>query len=317
MELVVFSKSWTSKIIPNIHYLILCGHMISKKAWQFIGGAYLISWTAILIMYLLGIKYGTVPSFFFLGLFYMTAPAISAVILQKYIYKEPLKDIGLTFKKLNIKKVLTPILLLWLIIALFFVINIILGNADFSIQNFVDRTRELTGQEVPELPIPPVALLILMVVQGGILGAIANFPFALGEELGWRGLLFNETKKLGFVKSSLIIGIVWGIWHAPVILMGHNYPGYPVEGIFMMTLFTLVASFLLNYLRIHSGSVVSPTIFHGALNGVAGGLGMFIVTDSNPLITSIAGIVGIVAILLTTIFVYTKEREKISYFYES
>lgn len=285
--------------------------MLSKKAWQFIAGAYVISWLTAAVMYLLGIQYGSVQSYFFIGLFYMTAPAISAIILQKFIYKKPLKDIGLAFKNLNIKKILIPILLLWLIIALYFVINIAAGNVDFSSQNFTERISELTGQDVPEIPFPPVLLLILIVVQGGLLGAIANFPFALGEELGWRGLLFDETKHLGFVRSSLFIGLVWGIWHAPVILMGHNYPGYPIEGVFMMTLFTLAASFLLNYLRIHSESVVSPTLFHGALNGVAGGLGMFIVSDANPLLTSLAGIVGISSIILVSLFVYFKEKERI------
>lgn len=58
-------------------------------------------------------------------------------------------------------------------------------------------------------------------------GATVNLPFMLGEELGWRGFQFEETKLLGFWRSSLLIGVLWGLWHAPVIMMGYNYSGEP------------------------------------------------------------------------------------------
>ncbi len=55
-----------------------------------------------------------------------------------------------------------------------------------------------------------------------------------GEELGWRGFLLKQCSYMDFWKMSLVIGIIWGLWHAPIIIQGYNYPQNPVIGVFMM-----------------------------------------------------------------------------------
>ena len=43
------------------------------------------------------------------------------------------------------------------------------------------------------------------------------FAGPLGEELGWRGFALNELqKKHSPIKSSIIIGFWWGLWHLPI-----------------------------------------------------------------------------------------------------
>jgi membrane protease YdiL (CAAX protease family) len=70
-------------------------------------------------------------------------------------------------------------------------------------------------------------------------------------------------------KASAIIGFVWGIWHAPVVLQGHNYPEYPVAGVFMMTLVCLLLAPVFSYIRLKSKSVIAAVIAHGSLNVTA------------------------------------------------
>ena len=60
---------------------------------------------------------------------------------------------------------------------------------------------------------------------------------AFGEEYGWRGYLQSELFKLGRVRGVLLLGVIWGAWHWPLILMGYNYPGYPLLGVVLMTLY--------------------------------------------------------------------------------
>ena len=50
--------------------------------------------------------------------------------------------------------------------------------------------------------------------------------------------LQRELAELGLWKSSWVIGVIWGFWHAPLILQGHNYPQHPWAGVFMMTVMT-------------------------------------------------------------------------------
>jgi uncharacterized protein len=136
-------------------------------------------------------------------------------------------------------------------------------------------------------------------VQGVIAGFTISLPFTLGEELGWRGLLLRETQGWGFLRSNLFVGVVWGLWHAPIIAQGHNYPGHPVAGIFMMTLFTTTLSFPMAYCRFKSRSILGPSALHGTLNAI-GPLTAFFVVGANPLFGFVAGIAGIAVILLLT-----------------
>ena len=50
---------------------------------------------------------------------------------------------------------------------------------------------------------------------------IAFFTGALGEEVGWMGFLFGALRKeWSFLKSALILGVFWAVWHVPMYLFG-------------------------------------------------------------------------------------------------
>jgi membrane protease YdiL (CAAX protease family) len=121
------------------------------------------------------------------------------------------------------------------------------------------------GQAAGLEMIPDYALLLLVGAQAVILGPILGLPIAFGEEYGWRGYLQGELVKMGKVKGILLLGVIWGLWHAPIIAMGHNYPGRPVEGIIMMTLYTIALAFVFGYAVLKSGSVWLAAFLH-ALN---------------------------------------------------
>ena len=140
---------------------------------------------------------------------------------------------------------------------------------------------------------------LITILSGMIAGATINALAAFGEELGWRGFLFVELKPLGFIKSSLIIGTIWGIWHAPIIAMGHNFPQHPLEGIFLMTLFCIALAFIMNYFREKSGSVILSSIMHGTINGTAG-LYLYANTIRNDILYNLTGVSGIISVSITS-----------------
>jgi hypothetical protein len=57
--------------------------------------------------------------------------------------------------------------------------------------------------------------------------------------------------------------MIWGFWHAPLILHRHNYPEYPWAGVFLMTAMTVLLSPLLSYLTIRPNSVLATAISTG------------------------------------------------------
>jgi membrane protease YdiL (CAAX protease family) len=94
--------------------------------------------------------------------------------------------------------------------------------------------------------------------------------FALGEELGWRGFLLPHLLPLGQWKAIVISGIIWGIWHAPAVAQGLNYPGYPILGIFMMIVFCVLLGTILSWLYLNTKSPWVAALAHGSVNAVAG-----------------------------------------------
>jgi len=143
---------------------------------------------------------------------------------------------------------------------------------------------------------PPVALLYVL---GPLVGIMAGFTinglFAFGEEYGWRGVLMDELRPLGAFKANLLTGVMWGLWHAPVILLGFNYGTERLWGILMMCAVMTPLSFILWRAREFSRSVVAPAIIHGAFNGFAGFF-LFLVLGRSTLVAVPVGIAGALAL---------------------
>ena len=288
--------------------------MLNKKVLQFILLTFLISWSVALAAYLLHITYGSILSLVVIAFCYMPAPAYATLILQKLVYHGTLKPYGFTLKNISLRWLLiTTVGFTWFIVLGTFVVIGILGNlagvtlfgrVHFNeavlLQQITIFTHGAFGELPQHSPIPPVAIFLLSLVQGVIAGFTINLPITFGEELGWRGLLLSETQKSGFLRSNLFIGVVWGLWHAPLIVQGHNYPGHPVAGIFMMTLFTTALSFPMAYCRFKSRTILGPSALHGMFNPI-GALTAFFVVGANPLFGFVAGVAGIAVILLLII----------------
>lgn len=119
---------------------------------------------------------------------------------------------------------------------------------------------------MPSLPV----LVVLAMIAGIFPNAIAAF----GEESGWRGYLWSVLRPMGFWRASLLVGLLWGLWHAPLIVSGHNYGtsyfGFPWTGVLMMTVFCTALSPFMGLLSDKTGSCLPASIFHGTINALSG-----------------------------------------------
>ena len=150
------------------------------------------------------------------------------------------------------------------------------------------------GQTAEVAAIPDWLLLVIVGVQAVVLGPVLALPIAFGEEYGWRGYLQGELIKIGKVRGILLVGVIWGLWHAPIIAMGHNYPGYPVLGIFLMTLYTIALGFLFGYAVLKSGSVWLAAFLHGLNNQVASFLMAMVYRPDDPVFAFGIGLYGLI-----------------------
>ncbi|HOI71256.1 MAG TPA: type II CAAX endopeptidase family protein [Methanobacterium sp.] len=127
------------------------------------------------------------------------------------------------------------------------------------------------------------------------------WPSYFGEEYGWRGYLQDRLfPLLGGYKGVLVLGIIWGLWHAVIIVLGHNFPGYPILGNVLMTLYCIVMGIIFSYAVLKTGSIWIAVILHLINNKTAPVATSFIANSDNLILGSIIGtvILAVFALIL-------------------
>jgi membrane protease YdiL (CAAX protease family) len=120
----------------------------------------------------------------------------------------------------------------------------------------------------------PPGLVLVSIVSDLTVGVIPNCIAALGEELGWRGFLVPELAKItSFKNVAWISGVIWALYHFPVIL-GADYLGSAPRwsSVLCFTLQIMSLSFIYAWMRLKSGSVWTAVILHGMHNLVVQGI---------------------------------------------
>jgi membrane protease YdiL (CAAX protease family) len=142
-----------------------------------------------------------------------------------------------------------------------------------------DQILAAGGEEtLSQLEVQGFSLLLPIALLTGVqvlFYAFVNAIPALGEEIGWRGAMLPRLKeRFGPARGWLLGGLIWGVWHWPVVILagyeyGLAYWGAPVLGPIAFCLFTTAAGILLDALYEKTGSIWAPALGHGAVNAAA------------------------------------------------
>src|SRR5439155_3884462 len=157
------------------------------------------------------------------------APAAAAIIVRKWITREGFADAAL-----RIKLRTWPYFLFAWTYPLFLVLGIVLlalclgfGSPSSSLATAL-RLLLSEGAHVPDLP-------VIVVVPQLMLNAILFTPLLCGEEFGWRGYLQMRLLPGRPLGAAVATGVIWGIWHYPILLMGYNFPVHRLAGLGVFT----------------------------------------------------------------------------------
>ena len=255
-----------------------------------------------------GVPLGSITGTVIMAVLYMPSPFVAAVIAERGLVKNRFR-----LPRGGVRAVLVfllaPVVAVLAFVLLFLGAVLVGGNllglAAFGSlattpAEIMAGAAGLLGQEAVDAagPPPPVIVLVLASIAGAFLaGWTINGLFALGEEYGWRGLMWDELQGHGVVKANLAIGLAWGLWHAPVILQGYNYPGRPLLGVLTMVVFCTGLSFVLTALRELTGSVLPVAAAHGMFNALAPIL-LLLAPGTHPVLTGPLGVSGGLLFLL-------------------
>jgi membrane protease YdiL (CAAX protease family) len=156
--------------------------------------------------------------------------------------------------------------------------------------------------------IPPMALFGSIFLNAVVIGPFLGLIITFGEEYGWRGYLQSELVHLGCIRGVGLLGIIWGIWHWPIIWMGYNYPGQPVLGPLLMTGYTVALSYFLAYAVFKSKGVWTAAYLH-ALNNQT--MSFFMVAVVTPVSMVMSFGIGIPALVLCALVILLILRDPI------
>ncbi len=199
--------------------------------------------------------------------------------LAVLIAKIPLKGIGWIPKlKGNIGWILLawfgPMILTILGAVIFYII--FPDRLDWTGSYMAIQMGEEAMAEVQAVGITIPLLTIITIVQASSYAPLINGLFGLGEEVGWRGVMYPMLKdKLGRVKGMILGGIIWGAWHWPAMVLagyeyGLEYWGAPFLGMAMFCLYATVAGIILDVLYEKTKCIWVPSVGHGAINATVG-----------------------------------------------
>lgn len=266
---------------------------VKKRLILFLTLTIVITWAVFLLVPACGLTYGSGWSIVIVasGMF---VPALCS-ILTRLITKEGFQNMYLRphFKG-HLRQYLLvffgPTLLLFLSCGIYFLI--FPGSFDPALTLLKDAAaKSSTGLSAN-------MLLLFALLQVLLIGPVVNLIPTMGEELGWRGYLLPKLRVFLSDRVALVVtGVIWGVWHAPVIIMGHNYGtdyfGYPWLGILGMIVFCVVLGIIEGYASIKLESAIPAGMIHSAVNAGAGLPLYMIKGDYNTLLgPAITGIVG-------------------------
>jgi membrane protease YdiL (CAAX protease family) len=173
----------------------------------------------------------------------MLTPMIAALIMRLFVSKEGLKgSLGLLRSpKYYLAALIVPAVFVTAVVLIVQALG--LGEFRWSEANWF------------------VYLMLLVI-------ALPVTLFTFGEEYGWRGYLLPRLLPLGEIRASVLLGVIWGVWHLPLIMAGLNYPGVNVLlAIIIFTFVTVALSFTYTWFYVaSSGSVLVAAVFHASTN---------------------------------------------------
>jgi membrane protease YdiL (CAAX protease family) len=205
------------------------------------------------------LKYGMTASYT-LGL--MWSPGLAALITQ-LIFTRSIRGLG--WKPWKPRYLLLAYVLPIIYGVVVYGIVWLSGIGPLDVPRFMASVEGTFSLHAGPDGVPALVFILIL----GTAGVFTSCFSALGEEIGWRGMLVPElTKVASFTNASLISGVIWAVWHAPIILLAdYNNPGVSrIFGLICFASLVIGSSFVYAWLRLKSGSLWPAVLLHASHN---------------------------------------------------
>ncbi len=249
------------------------------QAALFVGLTYLVSIPFYLQMIFRG---GLVPNMHLL-IFFVWIPGVVAMACSKY-FGHRIKDAG--FRRADGRAMTTAYAMpaLCAVASYVLILAFRIGVFGMTVEGGGERG---WGEHVLKGVLTPA-----------VLGVLVAFVFSLGEEIGWRGFLFERFKEAGVRRPGLATGLIWSAWHWPAIVFSdYSSSDKPLLSAFLFTVSLTSLSVFLHRQRAQTNSLWPAVLSHSVHNMwvlmvvpallVAGPLGPYFIGESGVILAAV------------------------------
>ena len=202
--------------------------------------------------------------------------AIFIPLIAVLIARLPFKALGwkpkFSFKYL-LGALIGPQILSWIGAGIFFIFN--KDAFGVSLDAYLAMLSSVTRDVFANAEINLNVVLTVVIIMSLTFLPISQVLPSLGEEAGWRGVMYPFLKaKLGPVAGKLIGGVLWGIWHWPLVILGNyfyegDYFGKPFLGPVMICITLCAFGILIDHFYEKTGCIWIPSLMHASMNASA------------------------------------------------
>lgn len=226
--------------------------------WLFFGTTYAITWGFWLAAIALGVRFDSAVGLVLL-LVGLTGPGIAGIGFVYLVYDEQgradfwnrLKQV----RRVGVRWFLVILLIPVAVTVVAAIVDLLVGGPGAT-----------WGEGVQEFGVNPLAILPALF--------FATLPPIL-EELGWRGYALDRLQLTwSALSASLILGVVWAVWHLPLFFIEGSFQaenvGFGTMGfwLFMIGIVALSVTFTWVYNNT-SRSILAVILLHGWVNFVS------------------------------------------------
>ena len=247
----------------------------------------------------------------YVAILYMPVP-LYTLLISRYVLSVPVPFRALlSLRHITVKKyaLVAGLFLAWAALMVGSVVILgwlwpdTFGHLATTNGHLVHNLEKLIGTSVDtstmNMPPTPLAMLPLGIFGALIAGLTVNAIFAMAEEIMWRGYLAQAFAGRPFCKKYVTIGVLWGLWHIPLIALGYNYgTANALPGSVLFIGFCVVMSLVLGFVVERTRSVWLAAVLHGTFNGFSQVMLLLVVGGSSLLASSAVGVISLVAWLV-------------------
>lgn len=236
----------------------------------------------------------------------MFMPALTC-LLVRLLRHEGFADAGLRLAGRGVKRAWLLYIAAYsvplLLIIVGTVLALITGVQPWNLGQYILRVGHLHGLR------DPYTLFYTSCAQVLTLSVVLTMPATFGEEFGWRGYLLPRLAPLGEVTAAIVVGVIWGFWHAPLIFLdGYEYGvRSSLLPILLFVLFTILLSLIFGWLCFRTRSIWPTVLAHAAINA-AGPLALVFVAPVHLYFGALVGLLGMLPLLVFVIWLIATQR---------